>query len=31
VFTEKLDFTDFPLESIRFYFTDSVILLPSEY
>ena len=31
VFTKKIPFTDFPLPEIRFYFTDNVILLPSEY
>ena len=31
VFTKKLDWTDFPLEYIRFYFIDNTILLPSEY
>lgn len=31
VFTKELNFTDFPLEKISFYFTDNVILLPSEY
>jgi len=31
VFTKELTFTDFPLEKITLYFTDNVILLPSEY
>lgn len=31
VYTQELEFTDFPLEEITFYFTDNVILLPSEY
>lgn len=31
VFTKRIEFTDFPLGEIRFYFTDNVILLPSEY
>lgn len=31
VFTKRLDYTDFPLDEIQFYFTDDVILLPSEY
>ena len=31
VFSEKLDYTDFPLPEICFYFTDNTILLPSEY
>jgi len=31
VFIKAIPFTDFPLESITFYCTDRVILLPSEY
>ena len=31
VFTKELKFTDFPLDAIKFYFTDNTILLPSEY
>jgi hypothetical protein len=31
VYSEHIEFTDFPLEEIRFYCTDNVILLPSEY
>ena len=31
VFSKKIEYTDFPLPEIRFYCTDSVILLPSEY
>jgi len=31
VFTKQLEYTDFPLDEIKFYFTDKVILLPSEY
>jgi hypothetical protein len=31
VMRKKLEFTDFPLDEIRFYFTDNTILLPSEY
>lgn len=31
VFTKAITFTDFPLDEIRLYFTDNVILLPSEY
>lgn len=31
VFTKPIPFTDFPLPEIRLYFTDNVILLPSEY
>jgi hypothetical protein len=31
VYTQHIEFTDFPLAEIKFYFTDNVILLPSEY
>jgi hypothetical protein len=31
VFTKALDYTDFPIEGVEMYFTDNVILLPSEY
>ena len=31
VYTKALTFTDFPLEEITLYFTNGVILLPSEY
>jgi hypothetical protein len=31
VHTKEIPFTDFPLEEIKLYFTDDVILLPSEY
>ena len=31
VFEEHINFTDFPLDEIKFYFTNGVILLPSEY
>jgi hypothetical protein len=31
VYIKEISFTDFPLSEIRFYFTDNVILLPSEY
>jgi len=31
VYTKEIDFTDFPLPEIKFYCTDNVILLPSEY
>jgi hypothetical protein len=31
VFTKEISFTDFPLDEIMLYFTDNVILLPSEY
>lgn len=29
--TQEIGFTDFPLESITFYLTQGVLLLPSEY
>jgi len=29
--TQKIKFTDFPLDSIKLYCTNNVILLPSEY
>jgi len=28
---QEIEFTDFPLESIKFYLIDKVLLLPSEY
>ena len=31
VFTKRIEYTDFPLPEIRFYCTDGVILLPTEY
>jgi hypothetical protein len=31
VFSKKIEYTDFPLPEIKFYCTDGVILLPSEY
>lgn len=31
VSTKEIPFTDFPLPEIKFYFTDNVILLTSEY
>lgn len=31
VSTQELAFTDFPMDEISLYFTDNVILLPSEY
>lgn len=31
LFTKQISYTDFPLEEIKIYFTDNVILLPSEY
>jgi hypothetical protein len=31
VFTKQLTYTDFPLDEIELYFTNNVILLPSEY
>ncbi len=31
VYTKAIEFTDFPLDEIKFYFTDNTLLLPSEY
>jgi len=31
VYTQRIAFTDFPLDAIKLYFTDHTILLPSEY
>ena len=31
VYTQHIAFTDFPIDEIRFYFTNNTILLPSEY
>jgi hypothetical protein len=31
VYSKELSFTDFPLAEVMLYFTDNVILLPSEY
>jgi hypothetical protein len=31
LFRKKFEFTDFPADEITFWFTDDVILLPSEY
>ena len=31
VYSQTIDFTDFPLETVRIYFTDNTVLLPSEY
>jgi hypothetical protein len=31
VFTKRIEFTDFPLVEIKFYYADGTILLPSEY
>ena len=31
VFAKAIDYTDFPLPEISLYFTNDVILLPSEY
>ncbi|MEO1288044.1 MAG: DUF6876 family protein [Chloroflexota bacterium] len=31
LFSKNLTYTDFPLDEITFYFTEGVILLPSEY
>lgn len=31
VYTQNIPYTDFPLDEIKFYFTDNTILMPSEY
>ena len=31
VYTQELEYTDFPLDEIALYFTNNTILLPSEY
>ena len=31
IYRQELEFTDFPLPEIKFYFTDGVLMLPSEY
>jgi hypothetical protein len=31
VFTKRIEFTDFPLAEIKFYYADRTILLPTEY
>lgn len=31
VYQEKIDWTDFPLDEITLFYTDRVIMLPSEY
>ena len=31
VFTKEIEYTDFPLDEIAFYYTNNTILLPSEY
>lgn len=31
VLTQDIEFTDFPLEQIRFYVVSNVLMLPSEY
>lgn len=31
VYTQQLEYTDFPFEKVTLYFTNNVILLPSEY
>ena len=31
VYTQELEFTDFPLAEIKFYFTNNTIYLPSEH
>jgi hypothetical protein len=31
IFSKKYDYTDFPMSKMELYFTNSVLLLPSEY
>jgi len=31
IYKQEIEFTDFPLPEIQFYFTDNVLLLPGEY
>lgn len=31
VYSEHIDFTDFPLDEIKLFYTNNVIMLPSEY
>jgi len=31
VYSKEIEFTDFPAQGIRFFVTDNVIMLPSEY
>lgn len=31
IYSQNIPFTDFPLDKFRFYYTDNVVLLPSEY
>ena len=31
ILTKSINYTDFPLDEIGFYFTDNVIMLPNEY
>ena len=31
ILTKPIEYTDFPLEEISFFFTDNVIMLPNEY
>lgn len=31
IYRQEIEFTDFPLEEIKFFFTDNVLMLPSEY
>jgi hypothetical protein len=31
VYAKRINHTDFPLPEIKFYFSDSVLMLPSEY
>jgi hypothetical protein len=30
-FTQEIEYTDFPLSEVRFYLTQGVLMLPSEY
>ena len=31
IVTQEIEFTDFPLDSVKFYLTGKVLMLPSEY
>jgi hypothetical protein len=31
VFSKRIEYTDFPLAEIKFYFTGGTLLLPTEY
>jgi hypothetical protein len=31
LYRQEVDYSDFPLETFKFYFSDNVMLLPSEY